>query len=63
MGSKEIIKALKKDGWFKVGQRGSHVQFKHDTKSGRVTVKHPQKDVPEGTRKSMEKQSGIKLPK
>ena len=61
MGSKEIISALKKDGWFKVGQKGSHIQFKHDTKPGRVTVKHPRKDMPKGTVRSIERQSGVKL--
>jgi predicted RNA binding protein YcfA (HicA-like mRNA interferase family) len=61
MDSKEIIKALQKDGWFQVAQRGSHVQFKHSTKPGRVTVPHPRKDLPIGTLKSIEKQAGIKL--
>lgn len=61
MNSKDIIKALKKDGWFEVGQKGSHVQFKHPDKKGRVTVPHPKKDMTKGTLKSIEKQSGIKL--
>ncbi|MBW2291893.1 MAG: type II toxin-antitoxin system HicA family toxin [Deltaproteobacteria bacterium] len=61
MGSKEIIRALKKDGWFEVGQKGSHVQFKHDTKPGRVTIPHPKRDMPKGTVRSIERQAGIKL--
>lgn len=61
MNSKEVIKALKADGWYKVAQVGSHVQFKHMTKPGRVTVKDPCKDVPLGTLKGIEKQSGLKL--
>ncbi len=61
MSSREIIKRLKRAGWFKVGQVGSHVQLKHDTKPGRVTVPHPEKDVPAGTIGSIEKQSGVKL--
>jgi predicted RNA binding protein YcfA (HicA-like mRNA interferase family) len=61
MNSRAIIKLLKKDGWYKVDQDGSHVQFKHPSKKGRVTVPHPQKDVPIGTLKSIERQSGIKL--
>jgi predicted RNA binding protein YcfA (HicA-like mRNA interferase family) len=44
-----------------VAQRGSHTQFKHPTKKGRVTVPHPKRDVPIGTSKSIEKQSGLKL--
>lgn len=61
MTSAEIIKALKSDGWTQVAQKGSHVQFKHKTKPGRVTVPHPKKDIPVGTLRSIEKQAGIKL--
>lgn len=46
MKSQEVIKAPKSDGWKQVAQKGSHVQFKHPTKTGRVTVPHPNKDVP-----------------
>ncbi len=59
MNSREIIKALKKDGWFEVAQKGSHVQFKHPDKKGRVTVPHPKKDLPRGTVTSIERQSGL----
>ena len=61
MNSREIIKKLKEDGWFEVAHAGSHKQFKHGTKSGRVTVPSPSKDVPLGTLRSIEKQAGIKL--
>jgi predicted RNA binding protein YcfA (HicA-like mRNA interferase family) len=61
MNSRDIISALKADGWFQVAQEGSHIQFKHPTKSGRVTVPHPEKDVPIGTFKSIEKQAKLKL--
>ena len=61
MDSREIIRMVTADGWYKVAQEGSHVQFKHPTKPGRVTVAHPKKDVPIGTVKSIERQSGIKL--
>lgn len=61
MTSKEIIKKLKKDGWEIVGQKGSHVQLKHPVKKGRVTVPHPNRDMPVGTLKSIEKQAGISL--
>jgi predicted RNA binding protein YcfA (HicA-like mRNA interferase family) len=52
MKSQDIIKALKSDGWKQVAQKGSHVQFKHSTKPGRVTVPHPKKDIPLGTLRS-----------
>jgi len=61
MRSGAIIAELMKDGWHEVARKGSHVQFKHPTKSGRVTVPHPKRDIPAGTLKSIEKQSGLKL--
>lgn len=61
MNSREVIKQLREDGWFEVNQTGSHKQFKHATKAGRVTVPYPKRDFPVGTLKSIEKQAGIKL--
>lgn len=61
MKSRDIIKAIKADGWFLVAAQGSHHQFKHPTKPGRVTVPHPKQDTPVGTLRSIEKQAGIKL--
>ena len=61
MDSREIIKRIERDGWYKVGQKGSHIQFKHPSKPGRVTVVHPRKDVPTNTLRSIERQSGLKL--
>jgi predicted RNA binding protein YcfA (HicA-like mRNA interferase family) len=63
MRSLAIIKALKSDGWQQVAQKGSHVQFKHPTKPGRVTVPHPKSDIPIGTFRSIEKQAALKLKK
>lgn len=59
--SREIIKRLKADGWVLEDVVGSHHQFKHPTKKGKVTVKHPDKDVTIKTLKSIEKQSGLKF--
>jgi predicted RNA binding protein YcfA (HicA-like mRNA interferase family) len=61
MNSREVIKRIRADGWFEVAQAGSHKQVKHPIKPGRVTVVSPQRDVPEGTLKSIEKQAGIRL--
>ena len=61
MKSADVIKALENNGWKMVAQKGSHVQFKHADKPGRVTVPHPKRDIPIGTLKSIEKQSGLKL--
>ena len=57
--SREIIKELKEDGWTLVAIRGSHHQFKHPTKQGRVTVPHPNKDLPTGTIRSIYRQAGL----
>ncbi|WP_308446366.1 type II toxin-antitoxin system HicA family toxin [Iodobacter sp.] len=60
MTSQALIKMLISDGWYEVATRGSHHQFKHPTKLGRVTVPHPKKDLPIGTLNSIKKQAGLK---
>lgn len=60
MRSREIIELLKADGWYEVAVKGSHHQFKHPTKLGRVTVPHPKSDLPVGTAQSILKQAGLK---
>ena len=57
--SREIIKMLHEDGWYEVNVVGSHHQFKHPTKKGRTTIKHPDKDIPLPTLKRIEDQSGL----
>ncbi len=60
MSSREIIDLLLADGWVRVeGKAGSHFQFKHPTKTGKVTVPHPKKDLPLGTQRSILKQAGL----
>ena len=61
MTSRDVIRALQADGWYEVAQSGSHKQFKHPTKPGRVTVPSPRKDIPAGTLRSIEKQARLKL--
>jgi predicted RNA binding protein YcfA (HicA-like mRNA interferase family) len=58
MDSREIIRRLREDGWVHVATRGSHMQFKHPEKPGRVTVPHPKRDIPKGTLRSIETQAG-----
>lgn len=57
--SREIIKLLEKDGWYSVRIVGSHHQFRHPVKKGKVTVPHPRKDFKPGTLKSILKQAGL----
>jgi predicted RNA binding protein YcfA (HicA-like mRNA interferase family) len=61
MDSWEVIKKLEANGWLEVAQKGSHKQFKHPKIQGRVTVPSPKKDIPIGTLKSIERQSGLKF--
>lgn len=58
MTSKELIKKLKADGWFKVGGKGDHEKFKHPFKKGHVIVPHPRKDIAIGTLRNIYKQAG-----
>jgi predicted RNA binding protein YcfA (HicA-like mRNA interferase family) len=55
-----IIKQREADGWLLARVKGSHHQFKHPTKPGLVTVKHPDGDIPAGTLNSIQKQAGWK---
>ena len=63
MDSRLIVRALLADGWREVAQVGSHKQFKHPFKPGRVTVPHPRRDIPIGTLRRIEKQAGLTLRK
>ena len=57
----EILRLLHEDGWYLAATRGSHRQFKHPTKPGRVTVHgKPSSDLAPGTLNSILKQSGLK---
>ncbi|TCP05710.1 putative RNA binding protein YcfA (HicA-like mRNA interferase family) [Rubrivivax gelatinosus] len=60
MDSKQVIKMLEANGWFLARVKGSHHQFKHPTRPGLVTVKHPDSDIPKGTLNSIKKQAGWK---
>jgi predicted RNA binding protein YcfA (HicA-like mRNA interferase family) len=58
---REVIRILEKDGWRLVVTEGSHRQFKHPTKQGRVTVSgHLGDDMPKGTLASVRRQAGLK---
>lgn len=63
MKVRAIIKLIESDGWFLVATSGSHRQFKHATKPGRVTIAgKPSDDMPPGTLNSILKQAGLKNP-
>lgn len=60
MTAKEILKVLKKDGWYVENIEGSHYQLKHKEKQGKVTVAFHGGDIPPKTLNSILKQAGLK---
>ena len=57
----DVLKMLQKDGWYQVAHEGSHRQFKHPTKKGRVTVNgHPKDTLSQMLLNSIWKQAGWK---
>lgn len=58
---REVSRLLEADGWYLVATRGSHRQYKHKIKAGRVNVAgKPSEEVAPGTLNSILKQSGLK---
>ena len=61
MKVREVIRRLNMEGWVLVSTEGSHRQFKHPTKPGRVTVSGSLgDDMPKGTLASVKRQAGLK---
>jgi predicted RNA binding protein YcfA (HicA-like mRNA interferase family) len=61
MKVRDVLKMLNEDGWYLVATEGSHRQYKHSTKPGRVTVLgKPNDDLPPGTLNSILKQARLK---
>ena len=57
----DMLAVLRNDGWLLVATRGSHRQFKHPIKPGRVTVAgKPSDDLAPGTLNSILKQASLK---
>jgi predicted RNA binding protein YcfA (HicA-like mRNA interferase family) len=61
MNVREVLQLLRADGWYLVATRGSHGQYKHPIKLGRVTVAgKPSDDLAPGTLNSILKQAQLK---
>jgi len=57
----EVIRLLENDGWRLRATRGSHRQYKHPVKPGRITVAgKPSDDLAPGTLNSILKQAQLK---
>lgn len=58
---REALALLRQDGWVLINQEGSHRQFKHPSKDGKVTVAgKASNDVPPEIWNSILKQAGLK---
>jgi predicted RNA binding protein YcfA (HicA-like mRNA interferase family) len=61
MKVRDAIRLIEDDGWRLVATRGSHRQFKHPQRPGRVTIAgKPSDDLAPGTFNSILKQAGLK---
>jgi predicted RNA binding protein YcfA (HicA-like mRNA interferase family) len=61
MKVREALRLVEEDGWCLVATRGSHRQYKHPYKSGRVTIAgNLSDDIAPGTLNSILKQAGLK---
>ena len=59
---RDAIRMVERDGWYLHATRGSHRQYKHPTKPGRVTIPGKMSDdLAQGTFNSVLKQAGLKL--
>lgn len=60
MKPREMEKLILADGWVFINQEGSHKNYTHPTKPGKVTIPFHGKDLPKGTENSIKKQAGLK---
>jgi predicted RNA binding protein YcfA (HicA-like mRNA interferase family) len=58
MKSADVIRRLRSEGWELHYVKGSHYQFKHPERLGKITVPHPKRDLPAGTLRSIFRQAG-----
>jgi len=64
MKVRKVIKMIEDDGWYMVAMKGSHRQYKHPIKPGRVTIAgNPSHDLAPGTLNSVLKQAQLKMKK
>jgi len=59
--SADVIRKIEAQGWVLARINGSHHHFRHKARLGTVTIPHPVKDLPIGTLKSIERQSGVNI--
>ena len=61
MKSSELLRILKKEGWYPISQKGSHIKMIHNTKKGVIIFpNHGSEEVGKGLEKKIIKQAGLK---
>ena len=61
MKCSELLRLLKKDGWYPVSQSGSHVKMKHDRKAGTIVCpNHGSQELGKGLEIKIRKDAGLK---
>ena len=61
MKCSELLRILKKDGWYPISQKGSHIKLIHDNKKGIIIFpNHGSQEIGKGTEKKILKDAGIK---
>ena len=61
MKTRDVIRSLEAEGWRRIASKGGHLQFKHPTRPGRVTIPYHRggADIPPGTLRAIERQAGL----
>lgn len=60
MKSAELVRLLKKDGWFSIRQSGSHIIMKHPSKKGQIVCPyHGSHEIGKGLEKKIKKDAGL----
>lgn len=61
MKCSQLLRILKKDGWYAVSQKGSHVKMRHETKKGMIIFpNHGSQEMGKGLENKILKDAGIK---
>ena len=61
MKCSELLRLLRKDGWYPVSQKGSHIKLRHPTKAGTIIFpNHGSQEVGKGLEMRIKKQAGLK---
>jgi mRNA interferase HicA len=59
--SSELLRVLKRDGWFVIRQSGSHMILQHPVKKGQIVCpSHGSQEIGKGLEKKIKKDAGIK---